>query len=293
MDGVWLPIITPFLDHEVDLPSFERLLDRYLESGISGVIVLGTTGESPTVTTAEREQLLERAQKVLRGRLPLYVGVSGNSTDHVVADVEHLERCDVDGYLVACPYYNRPPQDGLAAHFRAVAAQTERPIVVYNIPYRTGVNRENDTLFELIASCPNIQAVKDSSGNLAQTVDLIARAPAGFSVLTGEDALFFTALVNGADGGILASAHLATPAFVQVAQAVRGNDLVSAQHAWTTEAALWGSLLFLEPNPMPIKYCLWRMGLIRSPECRLPLTRVSEEGSRTLDAALTKVQSLV
>jgi 4-hydroxy-tetrahydrodipicolinate synthase len=214
--------------------------------------------------------------------VPVYAGVSGNATRTVAASMRHLERFDVDGYLVVCPYYNRPPQDGLFAHFREVAADTERSIIVYNIPYRTGVNLENDTLFALAEACPNIVAVKDSCGNLAQTSDLIARAPGNFSVLTGEDNLFFTAVANGAAGGVLASAHIATETFVNVEKYIRQNDVRRAHREWSTVSPVV-SLLFAEPNPMPLKHCLWRMGLIRSPECRLPLTQVSSRLGAQLD----------
>src|SRR5207237_7819555 len=136
------------------------------------------------------------------------------------------------------------------AHFRAVAGATDRPIAVYNIPYRTGVNLENDTLLGLVETCPNIRAVKDSTGNLAQTLDLIARAPEGFSVLTGEDAMFFSCMCAGAAGGILASAHLETRAFVEGARAVRDSDLEATRAAWATVAPLVPPRLSA-PNPRP------------------------------------------
>jgi 4-hydroxy-tetrahydrodipicolinate synthase len=284
VQGVLIPLITPFREGALDLDSLERLLDHYRGTGITGFILLGTTGESPTVTAEEREQIAARAREVA-GELELHLGVSGNDTSEVVETIGDLDRLDVDGYLVVCPYYSRPPQDGLAAHFRAVAGATERPIALYNIPYRTGVNLENDTLLGLVDTCPNIRAVKDSTGNLAQTLDLVARAPEGFDVLTGDDALFFSCMAAGAAGGILASAHLGSTAFVEVARAVGAGDLEAARAAWATIAPLV-PLLFAEPNPMPVKHCLWRAGLIASPECRLPLTRVSEAHARVLDEAL-------
>jgi 4-hydroxy-tetrahydrodipicolinate synthase len=290
VEGVLIPLVTPFLDGKLDVASLERLLERYVDRGITGVVLLGTTGESPTVTGHERDELVARACEVVGGRIRIYVGISGNATEAVVAAVRDAERLEPDGYLVVCPYYNRPPQDGLAAHFCHVAAATERPLIVYNIPYRTGVNLANDTLLGLIETCPNIVAVKDSTGNLPQTFDLIARAPSGFSVLTGEDQLFLSCLTAGAAGGILASAHVRTSAFVDVANAVRDNDLDGARSAWSTVAPLI-PLLFAEPNPMPVKHCLWRAGLISSPECRLPLTRVSETHARQLDEAFAEAHT--
>jgi 4-hydroxy-tetrahydrodipicolinate synthase len=183
-----------------------------------------------------------------------------------------------------CPYYNRPGQDGLREHFSRIAAATDRQIAIYNIPYRTVVNLANDTLLEL-AEQPNIVGVKDSCGNLPQSFDLLRRRPPGFSVMTGEDNYFYTMLAHGADGGILASAHLETGAFVAIHERMLANDHRGAHRIWSQLEPLV-TLLFREANPMPIKYCLWRQGLIRSPECRLPLTRVSPELAAELDCAL-------
>jgi len=207
----------------------------------------------------------------------------------VVKTLRRLERLPFTGIVSVCPYYNRPSQDGLIAHFKAVAAATDREVLIYNIPYRTAVNLSNESLIEL-AEVPNIVGVKDSSGVLAQSLDLLARKPAGFAVLTGEDALYFTMLAHGADGGILASSHLATERFLEVGRRFAANDVAGARAAWAPLAELV-PLLFAEANPMPIKYLLWRQGLIASPECRLPLTRISDALARRLDAALTPAPS--
>jgi 4-hydroxy-tetrahydrodipicolinate synthase len=215
------------------------------------------------------------------GRLPVLVGIGGNSTRKVIKTIERLGRFDFPGIVSVCPYYNRPPQDGLLQHFTAVSDATDRQILVYNIPYRTSVNLANDTMLRL-AERRNIVGIKDSSGNIAQSLELLARRPTGFSVLTGEDPLFFTMICNGADGGILAAAHLATERFAAIADLVASNDHVAARAVWSSLRDVIPSL-FREANPMPIKYCLWRQGLIRSPECRLPLTSISEGLARELD----------
>ena len=281
LSGVWLPIITPFVDGEIDYPSYERLVDHYVRAGVAGVIPLGTTGESPTVDEAEADALVERTVTVVAGRVPILVGVSGNDTRKVVRTVQRLERHDVHGILAVCPYYNRPSQDGLRAHFRHLAEATDRPILIYNIPYRTGINLANETLLAL-AELPNIVGVKDSSGDIAQSLELLRLRPEGFAVLTGEDAYFYTMLAHGGDGGILASAHLETETFVAVHNRMAGNDHHGARALWSRLEPLI-PLLFNEPNPMPVKHCLWRHGLIRSPECRLPLTHVSQALGRELD----------
>jgi 4-hydroxy-tetrahydrodipicolinate synthase len=289
ISGLWLPIITPFKDGAVDFSSYERLIEHYLGLGVDGLFPLGTTGESPALDEAEIDELVERTVAKVAGRVPVFVGVGGNATHKVEKALRRLDRFAFDGIVSVCPYYNRPSQDGLIAHFRAIAAATDRDVVIYNIPYRTAVNLLNDSLLEL-AEVANIVGVKDSSGSVAQSLELLARKPADFSVLTGEDALYFTMRANGADGGILAASHVLTEPFVEVGRRFAVNDLAGARAAWAPLAA-FVPLLFAEANPMPIKYLLWRQGLIASPECRLPLTLISDSLARRLDEAFMEKQA--
>lgn len=279
--GVWLPIITPFKDGEIDYAGYERLVDHYVRAGVSGVIPLGTTGESPTIDEAETEALVEQTVATVAGRVPILVGVGGNDTRKVVKAVKRLQKHAVQGILSVCPYYNRPSQDGMREHFTRVAEATDRPILIYNIPYRTGVNLANETLLAL-AEVPNIAGVKDSSGIIAQSLDLLRQRAPGFAVLTGEDAFFYTMLAHGGDGGILASAHVETATFLSVYERMVANDHQGALKAWSRLEPMV-PLLFKEPNPVPIKHCLWRQRLIASAECRLPLTRVSDALAKDLD----------
>jgi 4-hydroxy-tetrahydrodipicolinate synthase len=280
--GVWLPIITPFANGSIDYAGYELLLEHYVRAGVTGIVPLGTTGESPTIDAAEAETLIERTVASVRGRVPVLVGVGGNDTRKVVNAVKRLQRHDVQGILSVCPYYNRPSQDGMREHFSRVAEATDRPILIYNIPYRTGINLSNNTLLDL-ARIPNIMGVKDSSGNIAQSLELLRERPAGFAVLTGEDAYFYTMLAHGGDGGILASAHINTAAFLTVYRQMSENNYQGALKEWASVERII-PLLFTEPNPTPIKYLLWRQGLIASAECRLPLTRISEALALELDA---------
>ena len=204
ISGVWLPIVTPFVDDAVDFVSYERMLEHYLGKGVTGIFPLGTTGESPTVGADEVDAIVERTVSVVAGRVPVFVGVGGNATASVVKSLRRLDRYGIDGIVSVCPYYNRPSQDGMREHFTRIAEATDRKVIIYNIPYRTGVNLANDTLLRL-AEIPNIVGVKDSCANLAQSLELLRRRPAGFAVMTGEDALFYTMLAHGADGGILAA----------------------------------------------------------------------------------------
>jgi 4-hydroxy-tetrahydrodipicolinate synthase len=283
--GVWIPLVTPFFEGGLDLQSYDRLVDYYIREGAAGLFPLGTTGESPVLDAAETSALIERTLAIASGRVPVFVGVGGNATAKVVHDLKRLENLAVDGIVSVCPYYNRPGQDGLFEHFNRIAEATDRPILIYNIPYRTSVNLATDTLLRLAEQHRNIVGIKDSSGSLAQSLDLLRRRKSGLAVLTGEDASFYTMLAHGADGGILAAAHVATREFVAVFEAMRANDHHRARLLWSRLESLV-ALLFQEANPMPVKYSLWRQGLLRSPECRLPLTRVSAALASRLDGML-------
>lgn len=288
ISGVWLPIVTPFHEGAVDLASYERLVEHYLRAGVTGIFPLGTTGESPTLDEDEMEAIVEHTLAVVAGRVPVFVGVGGNDTRKVLKTLKRLERYPFPGIVSVCPYYNRPSQEGMREHFTRLAEASAREIVIYNIPYRTGVNLANETLLRL-AELPTIVGVKDSSGNLAQSLELLRLRPKGFSVMTGEDAYFYTLLAHGGDGGILASAHLGTELFLAVHERMRANDHKGAHALWRPLETLV-PLLFKEANPMPIKHCLWRRGLIRSPECRLPLARISKALADELDRAVAGVE---
>jgi 4-hydroxy-tetrahydrodipicolinate synthase len=282
LSGVWLPLVTPFKNGAVDLKSYERLLHHYLLQGLTGLVPLGTTGESPTLNEDEMEALVELTTKVVGDRLRIYVGVGGNATEKVIQTLQRLERYPFEGILSVCPYYNRPTEDGIRQHFERIAEATDRRIVIYNIPYRTGVNLSNDAMLAL-AKLPNVVGIKDCCANLAQSTDLLKRRPTRLSVLTGEDALFYTTLALGGDGGILASAHYRPGSFVEVFEHMAANDHRGAHAIWSSiEPAV--RVFFKEPNPMPIKHWLWRRGLIDSAECRLPLTKVSGEVAQEINA---------
>jgi 4-hydroxy-tetrahydrodipicolinate synthase len=282
LSGIWIPLITPFkANGSLDIAGYRRLIGHYLDHGVSGLFPLGTTGESPTLDEDETDAIVEETVATVRGRVPVFVGVGGNATPKVIRTIRRLERYDFPGIVSVCPYYNRPTQEGLLQHFGAIAESTNRQIVVYNIPYRTSVNLANETLLRL-AERPNIIGVKDSSGSMAQSLDLLACRPRGFSVLTGDDALFFPLLCSGADGGILASAHIATDEFVAIARLIAANDHHAAQAKWAPLMRFIPKL-FQEANPMPIKHVLWRQGLIASPACRLPLCSISAALAAELD----------
>jgi 4-hydroxy-tetrahydrodipicolinate synthase len=280
--GVWLPIVTPFVAGAVCFKSYERLLNYYLSQGINGIIPLGTTGECPTIEDDEAEAIVELTVSVVDGRVPIYIGVGGNATAKVVKSLRRLEKYAFAGILSVCPYYNRPSDEGMRQHFACVAECTDRKVLVYNIPYRTGVNLSNDAVLAL-SEIPNVVGIKDSCANLGQSIDLLRRRPSAFSVMTGEDALFYTMLAHGGNGGILAAAHFRPDVFLGIHERMAANDHRAAHAAWSAvETTI--PLFFRETNPAPIKHWLWRNGLIQSPECRLPLAKVSSSLAKELDS---------
>jgi len=286
--GVWVPLVTPFQHGEVDFLSLRKLIEHYIVQGVDGLLPLGTTGEAPTLSDDEFDAVVAETVDMTDGRVPILVGVGGNATGKVVKAVTRLERFEFAGIVSVCPYYNRPTQEGMQQHFSAIANATNRQVVIYNIPYRTSINLTNDTLLEL-AQIPNIVGAKDSSGNISQSLDLLARKPDGFAVLTGEDHLFFTMMCNGAEGGILAASHIATCRYIEIARLIAANNCQAARTTWMRLQKIV-PLLFQEANPMPIKYCLWKQGLIASPECRLPLTVISESLAGELDRLLIELR---
>lgn len=285
-EGLWLPLITPFRDGALDERSLLRLIRHYRAAPLAGLVLAATTGEGLTLDEAETERLVELAAAELGGGGRLLLGVSGSDTRRLAARLDRLRDWPLDGLLIACPSYVRPAQEGLCRHFEALAGHSGRPILVYNIPYRTGVNLANDSLLRL-AELPVIAGVKDCCADPAQSFDLLCRKPAGFSVLTGEDPQFYSAQAQGAEGGITASAHVETEAFAAVHRALRAGDQHAALATWRDLSAV-PRLLFAEPSPAPIKHWLWRSGLIDSPELRLPMVPVSDALAARIDSEVEK-----
>jgi len=273
IEGLWLPLVTPFRDGALDERSLRRIARHYLGQPVDGMILAATTGEGLTIDEDETERLTAIVATEAAGRIPVFLGLSGSDTRKVAKALAHTAPWPVDGYLIACPYYTRPSQAGLYHHFAALAGETARPIMIYNIPYRTGVNLANDTLLRL-AELPNIVGVKDCCADQVQSFDLMRARPDGFAVMTGEDALLYAALTQGGDGAILASAHVETARFAAIRQMLLAGDHRAALQAWRGLVDV-ARLLFAEPSPAPIKHWLARAGLIDSSEVRAPMMPVS------------------
>ena len=287
--GLWLPLVTPFRAGEIDETSLRRLVRHYSGLPVDGFVLAATSGEGMSLGTQELERLVSiaRAESSTSGRyMPILLGLSGASTHKMLDMLDETAPWQIDGYLIASPYYTRPSQRGLLQHFTALADHASWPLVLYNIPYRTAVRLDNETLLRL-AEHPNIVGMKDCSADRAQSIDFLRRRPAGFRVLTGEDAEYHNALVDGADGAILLSAHVETEAFAAVRTLLWEGNQEAAEAQWRAVAALT-RLLFTEPSPSPAKHWLWRTGLIDSPEVRLPMVEVGEELAASLDREIER-----
>jgi len=289
LGGLWLPLITPFCDGVVDEISLRRLVHHYARLPVDGLILAATSGEGLTLGMAELEWMVTVTREVITEGmryLPICLGIAGSHTRKMCHTLDETAGWPIDGYLISSPYYSRPSQRGLKQHFLALADHAASPIVLYNIPYRTSVNLANETLLEL-AQHTNIVGLKDCCADRAQSIDLLRRRPAGFRVLTGEDAQYYEALTDGADGAILLSAHIETESFAAVRALVREGNLDAARARWESVSDLT-RLLFAEPSPAAAKYWLWRIGLIDSADVRLPMVEVSAELAARLDAEIER-----
>jgi len=294
LHGLWLPLVTPFRNGELDETSLRRMVRHYASGPVDGLILAATSGEGMTLGKAELERLvaLVRAE-IAAGRryLPVCLGLSGSSTRWMLDTLDETAAWPIDGYLIASPYYSRPSQRGLLQHFTALADHASWPIVLYNIPYRTAVNLANETLLRL-AEHQNIVGLKDCGADRAQSIDLLRQRPAGFRVLTGEDAQYYEALGDGADGAILLSAHIETETFASVRTHLKQGNRDAAQACWESVSELT-RLLFAEPSPAPAKYWLSRTGLVDSAEVRLPMVEVSAELAARLDQEIERRASVL
>lgn len=268
-------LITPFdVEGNLDESALRRLIDRQIEGGVEGLVILGTTGENPTITHDERRRIVELSLEHTDGRVPVIVGTGTNDTRDAVHYSKEAADAGADGLLVVGPYYNKPTQAGYRAHFRAVAAATDCPIILYNVPGRTGSNITAETTLELAETVPTIIGTKEASGSLAQISDILAGRPDDFAVYAGDDEIALPIIALGADGVISVVSNVIPDAFsAMIRQALAGEFTAArAEHLRLLEPM---RACFYESNPAPVKAILAEMGLIE-PTLRLPLVPVTE-----------------
>jgi len=284
--GVFAPHITPFSDNAIDETALRRVLDYLLDSEIDGLVPCGTTGESATLTHDEHRRVVELTIQHAAGRASVIAGAGSNSTAEAVELVEHAEGAGADAALVICPYYNRPTQAGLIEHFTRVAESTSLPLIMYNVPSRTGVNMAAATTVRL-AQVPNIVGVKEASGDLDQIGDIIRLAPPDFAVLSGDGALTFAICCLGGVGGILADAHVLPNEWRRMVNLIATGNIAEAREIHYRLIPITKAL-FMESNPAPAKAALDIMGIC-SPEMRLPLLPATDPCRAVLREELSKL----
>ena len=275
--GTFTALVTPFRDGGIDVSAFEKLIETQIAAGITGIVAIGTTGESPTLSHEEREQLV-------RLRQPLLVGHAAAAVD----DTKTAEKHGVDGALLVAPYYNKPSQEGLLRHFKAIADATSLPIMLYNIPGRCGVDIAPETVARLANECRNIVSIKEASGSVERVGELRRRLPESFTILSGDDSLTLPFMAVGAVGVVSVASNLFPSQVCALVRACESGDLKSAEKLHRKLSPLFKDL-FIEPNPVPVKTALGCRGLM-SGEVRLPLCEMSEANQSRLRKTLEEFE---
>ncbi|MDR0907358.1 MAG: 4-hydroxy-tetrahydrodipicolinate synthase [Rikenellaceae bacterium] len=272
--GVGVALVTPFAESgEVDFGALDRLVDSVVAGGVDFLVALGTTAETPTLTHAERRAVAEAIVRRNAGRVPVVIGMGGNDTAGLCQQLREFDPTGFAGVLSVTPYYNKPTQEGLYRHFKAVAEASPLPVILYNVPGRTGVNMSAATTLRIARDCPNVCAVKEACGDIRQMEELVAGAPEGFAVLSGDDALTLPLISVGGDGIISVVANAFPEKFSTVVHTAISGSVARAEGLWADFEGLC-PLLFEEGNPAGIKGALSVRGICR-PDVRLPLVAAS------------------
>lgn len=283
LKGVFTAIVTPFDNGRIDVPALQALVERQIASKVDGIVPVGTTGESPTLTAEEQQVVLETVVEQVRGRVLVIGGCGANSTAKAIETTRIAKAIGIDGSLQVAPYYNKPNQEGLYRHFCAIADAVDLPMVLYNIPGRSAVNISVATMLKLFEH-PHIIAVKEASNDISQIMELISRLPAERTVLSGEDSLAYSIIALGGTGIVSVAANLIPEQMVELAQSALRGQFEQARRIHYRLLPFFRACFF-DTNPIPIKYMLAQKGLLK-PEWRLPLTAPSDELAKRIQDAL-------
>jgi 4-hydroxy-tetrahydrodipicolinate synthase len=282
--GSLVAIVTPMHeDGRLDLGAFRKLIDWHVEEGTDGIVVVGTTGESPTVNVDEHKELIRIAVQHARGRIPIIAGTGGNSTAEAIELTESAKKAGATACLSVVPYYNKPTQEGLYRHFSKIAETVELPMIMYNVPGRTVADMQNDTVLRL-AEVPGIIGIKDATANIERGSDLIKRAPRNFAIYSGDDATCLALIFMGGHGVISVTANVAPKLMHQMCAAALVGDVKKAREINLRLLPLH-QRLFVEANPIPVKWAMAEMGLIEG-GLRLPLSPMADKFQQTVREAL-------
>ena len=286
--GTFTALVTPFRNGAIDVAAFENLIESQIAAGVTGIVAVGTTGESPTLSHEERQKLIRLAVATAKNRCQVLAGTGSNATQHAVTDTKMAEKLGADGALLVAPYYNKPSQEGLFRHFKTIADATSLPIMLYNIPGRCGVDIACDTVTRLANECRNIVTIKEASGSVERVSELCARLPESFTVLSGDDSLTLPFMSVGAVGVVSVASNLFPAEVCALVRAYECGDTKLALNLHRKMFPLFKDL-FIEPNPVPIKTTLgWRGAM--SGEVRLPLCEMSETNQVRLRRTLEEFE---
>jgi 4-hydroxy-tetrahydrodipicolinate synthase len=284
LQGSMVAIVTPmFDDGSLDLDALRALIDWHIEAGTDGIVIVGTTGESPTVNVAEHCLLIETTVEHVKGRVAVIAGTGANSTAEAIELTAKAKALGVDACLLVAPYYNKPTQEGLYQHFKAIAAAVDVPQILYNVPGRTGCDISNDTVIRL-AAINNIVGIKDATGGIERGTDLLLRAPKDFAIYSGDDATGMALMLLGGHGVISVTANVAPKLMHEMCVAAMAGDVKSACEVNAKLFALHQKL-FVEANPIPVKWALQQMGMIKA-GIRLPMVNLSAQYHDVMRAAM-------
>ncbi|MGQ3040925.1 MAG: 4-hydroxy-tetrahydrodipicolinate synthase [Brevundimonas sp.] len=281
--GVITALITPLRDGKVDVAAFTRLLERQIAGGVHGVVPMGTTGESASLTADEHKQVVELCVSVAAGRVRVIAGAGSSATDKAIELARFAKTVGADGALVVTPYYNRPSQAGLAAHFEAIAEAVQLPVLLYNVPGRTGVDINNETVAKLAAH-PNIVGIKDATGDLSRVSWMRTHIDGQFDLISGDDPSYLGYHAQGGVGVISVTSNVAPEGMVAMHEAAQAGDYATAR-TWQDRLIGLHKGLFLDNSPAPAKYALSKLGLCTE-EIRLPLTPTSDAVKPAIDRAM-------
>lgn len=289
--GTYTALITPFRNGEIDVPAFKSLIDRQVAAGIDGIVPVGTTGESPTLDTEEHIEVIRLAVEFADGRCQVVAGTGGNSTSEAIELTEAAEKLGATGSLQVCPYYNRPSQEGLYQHYRAIAESTNLPIMLYSVPGRSSIEIAPRTVARLAEACPTIVAIKEAGGSVDRVNQLVQALPESFGILCGDDALMLPFVSCGATGLVSVASNLIPDVIVALVRACLGGDFPAALALQKRYYPLMRGLMSLDVNPVPIKTAVALQGHCDS-ELRLPLAPLSVENLSELQALMRTFQLL-
>lgn len=287
--GIYTALATPLKDDSVDYGDLEALVQHQINGGIHGLVAVGTTGESPTLSHAEHIEVISATVKFAQGNVPVYAGTGSNSTKEAIGLTQNADKAGADGFLLVAPYYNKPSQEGLYAHFSAIAEVTEKPIILYSIPSRCGIEISVDVAAKLYEKYPHVCCMKAAEGSCDKVAQYIKKLGLDYSVLGGDDSLTLPFMSAGAKGVISVASNLIVSPLVEMVNAANNNDFASAQRIFLKYYHFFNKI-FLEPNPVPIKYCLKKAGIIQSDSVRLPLSPLRSQTQVQLDALLKEFQ---